>query len=94
MVTAPEIVPVVAGLNVRAIVQSLKAARELPHGAGPPGTAVYCPLVTMLVMFNALPWLLVMVRVCGALVVPTVCAAKVKLVGAKVTGRMAVPETG
>ncbi len=44
-------------------------------------------------MLSVPPELLVRVTVCGALVVPTVCAAKVRLVGASVTGTAPVPES-
>src|SRR5882672_41659 len=45
----------------------------------------------MLEIVSVAPELFVSVTVCGALVVPTACAAKVRLAGARVTGTTAFP---
>jgi hypothetical protein len=66
------------------------AARVDEHGVGPPGTAVYSPLPTM-VGLTDVGRLLVRVTVLAALVVATLWGAKVRVAGANVSGRTAVP---
>lgn len=88
--TAPGRVPTALGVNVTVKVQLACAAREVEHGVAPPGTATKSPLPRMF-GFSEVDWLLVIVTVCGALLVATVCAAKVSDVGLKVSGRAAVP---
>jgi hypothetical protein len=82
-------VPVVAGLNVTDIVQvALLPASVVPQGAVPPATAAKFPLAPNESDVLAVPVFLT-VTIFAALVVPTVCAANVSLVGVTVT--MTVP---
>ena len=92
-VTAPLIVPVTLGVKVTLNVQVAPAATVGPQGAVPEGAAVKSPLATMLEIASVPPELLVRVTDLGGLVVPTVCAAKVRLVGETVTGTCPVPDT-
>ena len=91
IVAAPLIVPVAEGVNVTLRVQDALAATLAPHGVVPPEVTEKSPLPTKLVSVSAVEALFVTVSVCAALVVPTVCAAKVRLAGAIVTGTTAVP---
>jgi hypothetical protein len=85
METAPVRVPVVVGLNVTEIVQLvLPLARVAPHGVVPPATAAKSPLAANESDVLAVPVFL-MVTIFAALVVPTVWAANVSLVGVAVT---------
>jgi len=77
--------PVAVGLKVTVMPQLAPAAKVLPQvlvWAKSPGLA---PPMAMLVMFKVVLARLVMVAVCGALVVPMDCEAKVKLAGANLT---------
>jgi len=62
-VTAPPIVPVVAGLNVTVTVHAVHTARLVPHGVVPPGVAVYWPLATIPFMERAVLCVLMIVMV-------------------------------
>lgn len=77
-------VPVAVGVNVTVMVQFFFGATEVPHVFVCAKSVGFVPVIVMPVMAIAVPPLaLLMVMVCAALVVPTVCAAKVKLVGEK-----------
>lgn len=77
-------VPTVVGLNVTDIVQLLVAANVVPHGVVPLPTDAKSPVVVMASDVLAEP-VFFTVTVLPALVVPTVCAANVSLVGVTVT---------
>jgi hypothetical protein len=86
-------VPVDVGVNSTLIVQLAPAAR-VPcsglhiageFGSGTPKSAVFVPVIVKAVKVTVPVPVLVTVTPCGALVVPTVCELKVKLVGASVT---------
>ncbi len=85
--------PVALGVNVTLNVQVAPAATLAPQGVAPPGTAEKSPLAERLERVSAMFSLFVRVIVCAALVVPTVWAVNVRLVGVMLTGRTAVPET-
>jgi len=75
-------VPVVAGVNVTTMVQLFFGATEVPQLLVWEKSVGLVPVSTMLLMVMASPPLAsVRVMFCGVLLVPTVCAAKVKLVG-------------
>ena len=82
--------PNALGVKVTLKVQLAWEPRVAEHGFGPPGEAAYSPLPAT-VGLREVGRLLVRVTVCGALVVATVCGGKVRVVGAKVRGRLAVP---
>lgn len=90
-VTAPLMLPVVLGVKVTLRVQVAPAATLEPQGVPPPAVAEKSPLAVKLKELRVVVKLFVIVSVCAALVVPTVVEAKVRLVGAIVTGRTAVP---
>jgi hypothetical protein len=71
-------VPTALGVKVTVKVQCALAARVDEHGVGPPGTAVYWPLPTM-VGLTEVGSLLVRVTVWAALVVATLWGTKVRL---------------
>ena len=70
MVRAPGMVPACAGVKVTSRVQVLCALTVVPQGFFPPGTAENCPLAAMPLRVSVLLWLLVIVRVLAALVLP------------------------
>ena len=86
------IAPLKLGVNVTLKVHAAPAARVAPQGAVPDGVAAKSPLATMPEMVSVAPELFVSVTVCGALVVPTACDAKVRLVGDNATGTSPVPD--
>ena len=90
-VTAPLMLPVVLGLNVTLTVQDAPAAMLEPQGVPPPAATEKSPLAAKDKELRVVVRLLVMVSVCAALVLPTTVEAKVRLVGAIVTGRTPVP---
>jgi hypothetical protein len=92
-VTAPVMAPAIFGVKVMLKVHLAAAATVAPQGLVPDGAALKSPLATMLEMDSVPPELFVSVTVWGALVVPTVCAAKVRLAGARITGTTALPLT-
>jgi hypothetical protein len=83
--------PVLPGVNVTLNVHLAPAARLVPQGIVPPETTEKSALPAKLDKLNAPLELFVKVSVCAVLVVPTVCDAKVRLAGAMVKGRTAVP---
>jgi hypothetical protein len=89
---ALERTPVALGVNVTVKVHLACAASVEAQGVAPPGTAAYSPL-PVIVGLTLVARLLVMVTVCAAPAVPTVWATKVRLGGAKASGRTAVPFT-
>lgn len=75
-------VPVAVGVNVTEIVQLFFGAIELPQVLVCPKSELFVPVTTrLLIVMVAPPLALLRVITCAALVVPTVCAEKVKLVG-------------
>jgi len=92
-VAAPVMAPVTLGVKVTLKVHFAPAATLAPQGLVPDGAALKSPLATMLEMVSVPPELLVRVTVWGALVVPTFCAAKVRLAGDRDTGSAPVPVT-
>jgi len=89
-VITPVRLPTALGVKVTATVQLACAASEDPHGEFPPGAVENSPLpVTVGVIGEAR--LFVRVTISGALLVATVCAAKLSDAGAKVRGSAAVP---
>jgi hypothetical protein len=52
------------------------------------------PVVEITMLLSVTLWLFLRVNVFGRLVVPTVCAAYVALLGVNVTGAMPVPDSG
>jgi hypothetical protein len=65
----------------------------VPHGFVPEVAQLKSPLVTMLEIVSVAPELFVSVTVFAALVVPTDCVPKARLVGDSVTGMAPVPLT-
>ena len=89
--TDPVRVPVVVGVNVTDTVQLLPPpAKVVPHGVVPPATAAKSPLAANESDVLMVPVFLI-VTILAALVVPTVCAANVSLVGVAVTTTAATP---
>ena len=88
--TEPVRVPVVVGVNVTDMVQLLPPGRVVPHGVVPPATAAKSPLAANESDVLAVPVFLI-VTILAALVVSTVCAANVSLVGVAVTTTAATP---
>lgn len=83
--TDPVRVPVVVGVNVTDMVQLLPLPASIVlHGVVPPATAAKSPLAANESDVLAVPVFLT-VTIFAALVVPTVCAANVSLVGVTVT---------
>lgn len=87
-------VPLAVGLKVTLTVQLAPGARPAP----PIGQLLVCakllafpPPIEILVITSAEPPELVMVTLCGALVVPTVCAGNVSDVGDRVIAAPATP---
>ncbi len=100
IVTLAALAPASLGVKVTSNVQLVPAARRLApreHGAAPAAdkakSAPCGPVTAMFVMFSVALPLLVLVRVtlCAALVVPTVCVAKLRLAEDSVTAA-AAPE--
>src|ERR1700690_16604 len=91
-VAAPLMAPFALGMKVTSNVQAAPEATVSPQGVAPEGVAAKSPLATRLEMVSVPPELLVSVTVFGALVVPTVCAGNVRLVGDTVTGSAPVPD--
>jgi len=91
-VAAPVMEPTTLGVNVTLNVHLPPAATVAPQGFVPEGTAEKSPLATRLEILKAPPELLVSVTVLGALVVPTVCALKLRLAGDNETGTAPVPD--
>ena len=89
---APLIVPLIEGAKVTLEVQLAPAARAPVQGVVPLATAVKLPLAVSDEMVNELALTLVTVTDLAALVVPTSCAANVKLVGLNVSGEVG-PDT-
>ena len=71
-VTVPLRLPTALGVNVTRMVQLLPGASAAPQSPVPALTRWKSPLTVMLVMASGAPPLLVSVRSCGALVVPTI----------------------
>jgi hypothetical protein len=91
MESVPVRVPVVVGLNVTDIVQlALLPASTVPHGVVPPATAEKFPLAANESDVLAVP-VFFSVTTFAALVVPTVCAENVSVVGETVITTLAVP---
>src|SRR4029077_11388532 len=84
--------PIALGVNVTVKVHLACATSVAVQGVVPPGAAAYSPL-PVTAGLTLVARLLVIVMVCAALAVPTAWAAKVRLGGAKVSGRAAVPFT-
>jgi hypothetical protein len=84
--------PTMLGVKVTLNVHFPPEASVAPQGFVPEGAAAKSPLATKLDIVSVPPELFVSVTVCGALVVPTVCALKVRLVGSNVTGTTPLPE--
>ena len=91
IVAAPCRLPVLPGVKVTLNVHLAPAARLVLQGVVPPATTEKSALPAKLDRLRAEVELFVKVSVCAVLVVPTVCDAKVRLAGAIVTGRTAVP---
>lgn len=85
-VTAPVRVPAAVGAKVTLMEQELPAPREEPQVV----VRAKSPLMLMLESVNELDPVLLIVMLCGALVVPTVCAAKVNAVGEMLTDTVGV----
>jgi hypothetical protein len=86
-------VPAAVGLNVTLIVQFAVAASDAGQVLVWAKSPALVPVTLTLVIVNAALPLLVSVMLCAALVVPTVCELKVKLVGASVTAGPLAPVT-
>ena len=91
-VAAPMMEPTTLGVKVTLKVHLPPEASVAPQGFVPEGVAAKSPLATRLEIVRVPPELLVSVTVCGALVVPTVCALKVRVVGDMVTGITPLPD--
>ena len=91
IVASPGMLPVLPGVNVTLSVHLAPAERLPPHGIVPPDTTEKSEVPAKLVKLNAELELFVSVNVCAALWTPTVCDAKVRLAGAMVRGKTAVP---
>jgi hypothetical protein len=77
-------VPVAVGVNVTEIVQLFFGATEVPQVLVSVKSVGFVPVIAIPLIVIAVPPLaFVRVMTCAALLVPTVCAAKVKLVGEK-----------
>ena len=87
----PVLVPVAVGLNTTLMVQLVLAARLVVQVVA---KTVKSPVVEITMLLSVTLWLFLRVNVFGRLVVPTVCAAYVALLGVNVTGAMPVPESG
>lgn len=83
-------VPTALGVNVTVNVHFACASSEEVHGVVPPGTAAKSPLPVM-VGVTVPGKLFVIVTVWDALLVATVCAAKVSDAGEKESGNTTVP---
>jgi hypothetical protein len=89
IVTAPARVPVVVGANLMLIWQLDPIARDDLQVV----VRVKLPLMAVLMLLSAAVPVFVKVTVCAALVVPTVCAANVRLVVERLAmGAVPVPE--
>jgi hypothetical protein len=89
-VTEPDRLPTPLGINVTLKVHCAWEASVAPQGVAPPDAAANSPFPTS-VRFAVVARLLVTVTVCAALVVATVCPAKLSVVGANVSGKTALP---
>jgi hypothetical protein len=83
--------PVLLGVKTTLKVHLAPAARVVPHGIVVPGVTEKSTVPAKLKGLSVVPELFVTVSVCAGLGVPTGCDAKVRLAGAIVTGRTAVP---
>ena len=90
IVASPGMLPVLPGVKVTLNVHFAPAARLVLQGIVPPEVTEKSELPAKLDKLSAELELFVKVSVCAVLV-PTVCDAKVRLAGAMVTGRTAVP---
>jgi hypothetical protein len=94
--TAPLIVPLdpSAGEKVTFSVQVAETARTrfATHGTDPVPVAAKSPLVAIAVKVSELLPLFLTVSDLAALVVPTACVLKVRVVGVKVSGAVAPPD--
>jgi hypothetical protein len=89
--TEPFVEAILSGVNVTAIVHFAEAASAPPQGVEPLPAEEKAALALIAVMFTeALP-LFVTVMVFGALVIPMAVAAKVRVVGLKVSGTVGPP---
>ena len=91
-VNVPLRVPVAVGVKVTLIVQLVPAARLAPQLLVCPKSPLLVPLTAMLVMPSAVPWELVRVTACAALVVPTFWLLNVSEVGERLGSAVPVPE--
>jgi hypothetical protein len=91
IVAAPGMLPVLPGVNITLNVHLAPAARLVLQGIVPPEVTEKSALPAKLDKPKAEVELFVKVSVCGLLVEFTACDAKVRLAGAMVTGRPAVP---
>jgi len=83
--------PVLPGVKITLRVHLAPAARVVLQGAVVPGVTKKSALPVKDKELSIVPELFVTVSVCAALGVPTGCDGKVRLAGAMVTGRTAVP---
>jgi hypothetical protein len=92
IVTAATRLPATVGLNVTLIVQLLPAATLAPHVLPCAKSPAFVPVTPMLDIASGLPPLLLSVTVCAALVLPTDCVPKLKLLAERLTvGGVATP---
>lgn len=91
IVAAPWMLPVLLGVKTTLREHLAPMARVVPQGVVAPGATEKSTLPVKDKEVSVTPELFVSVKVCAALGVPTGCDAKVRLVGAMVTGRTAVP---
>src|ERR1700674_4240312 len=87
----PVLVPTAVGLNTTLMVQLVLAARLAPQVVV---ETLKSPVVELTMLSSVTLWLFLSVNVFGRLVVPTVWAAYVALLGVNVTGAMPVPDSG
>lgn len=87
----PVLVPLAVGVNVMLILQLLAAASVDPQVVDETAKS---PVVEIVMPVRATDCLLAKVNVLAALVVPTVCDGKVKLVGVNVAWAVPVPVSG
>jgi hypothetical protein len=87
----PVLVPTAVGLNTTLMVQLVLAARLVVQVVV---ETLKSPVVEITMLLSVTLWLFRRVNTFARLVVPTVCAAYVALLGVNVAGRTPVPESG
>jgi hypothetical protein len=91
-VAAPVNAPATLGVKATLKLHEAPAATVAPHGVLPDPAALNPPLATMLAILNVEPELFVSVTDFGALLLPTACVPKARLVGDNATGISPVPD--